>query len=331
MKDAAVSHATPSGSVEVDAPKTNLSKEDSRSSGTDSKRVRCGTHVTTTEVALAAVHNDMPSTGESLGTTALASGSADIAQATVPCAGLPPRCRSPRKQSTVVSNAPAATRSSRDESGYVPASTLFPPTATSNVMEKPEDQSTTDAGVKPGTSDEGERPEQTAPLPVVEIPSLNLHTSKLPINIGVPYSPNKRIVNKSRPVTTDSTPRPIGKPDDSAAADPEDMFVDLSPLDSAPEVVCGPASRHERHPMAFTPPSFSLGVSQDQLVAQDPMPVAFAFSGGMPAMMVQPMVEGRKAVKFAEPIVQATPEEISPSLDEAYRRIKEAALQRRSS
>ncbi|XBI79551.1 hypothetical protein VPH35_088980 [Triticum aestivum] len=43
-------------------------------------------------------------------------------------------------------------------------------------------------------------------------------------------------------------------------------------------------------------------------------------------MMAQPMVEGRKVVKFAEPIVQATPEEISPSLDEAYRRIEEAAL-----
>ncbi|XBI93446.1 hypothetical protein VPH35_030295 [Triticum aestivum] len=256
MKNAAVSHATPSGSVEVDAPETNLSKEDSRSSDTDSKRVRGGTHVPTAEVAEAAFHNDMPSA---------------------------------------------------------------------------EDQSTTDAGAKPGMSDEGERPEQTMPLPAVEIPSLNLRTSKLPINIGVPYSPNKRIVNKSIPVTTDGTPRPIGKPDDSTAADPEDMFVDLSPLDSAPQIVCGLASRHERHPMAFTPPSFSLGVSQDQLVAQDPMPVAFAFLGGMPAMMAQPMVEGRKAVKFAEPIGQATPEEISSSLDEAYRRIEEAALQRRSS
>ncbi|XBJ18891.1 hypothetical protein VPH35_009955 [Triticum aestivum] len=340
MKDTAVSHATPSASVEVDAPETNLSKEDSRSSDTDSKRVRGATHVSTIEVAEAAVHNDMPSAGESLGTTAPAPGGADIAKATISRAGLPPRRRSPRKQSTDISNAPAAARSSRDESGYVPASTLFPPTAKSNVMEKPEDRSTTDAGAKPGTSDEGEHPEQTAPLPAVEIPSLNLHTSKLLINIGVPYSPNKRIINKSTPVTADSTPRPIDKPDDSATAD-SDMFVDLSPLDSALQVVRGPTSRHERHPMAFTAPSFSLGVSQYQPVVQDPMSVAFAFSGGMPAMMAQPMVEGRKAVKFAEPIVQGilnhililagTPEEISPSLDEAYRRIEEAALQRRSS
>ena len=84
------------------------------------------------------------------------------------------------------------------------------------------------------------------------------------------------------------------------------MFVDLSPLDSASQVVHGPASSHERHPMSFPPPSFSLGISQDQPVVPDPMPVAFAFPGGMPAMMAQPMVEGRKAVKFAEPIVQGT-------------------------
>ena len=97
MNDAAVSHATPSASVEVDAPETNLSKEDSRSSDTDSKRVRGGTHVPTTEVAEAAVHNDMPSTGESLGTTAPTPGGADIAKATVSRAGLTPRRRSPRK------------------------------------------------------------------------------------------------------------------------------------------------------------------------------------------------------------------------------------------
>ena len=105
--------------------------------------------------------------------------------------------------------------------------------------------------------------------------------------------------------TTDNTPRPANKDDHSAAAD-SDMFVDLSPLDSAPQVIRGPASRNERHPMAFTPPSFNLGISQDQPVVQNPMPVAFAFPGGMPAMMAQPMVEGRKAVKFAEPIVAGT-------------------------
>ncbi|XBI31488.1 hypothetical protein VPH35_055049 [Triticum aestivum] len=311
MKDAAVSHATPSASVEVDAPETNLGREDSRSSDTDSKRVRGGTPVSTTEAAEAAVHKDMPSTGESPGTTAPAPVGADTAKVTVARAGLPPRRRSPCKQPTVIPNAPAVSRSRRDEPGYVPASTLFPPPARSNVMEKPQDRSTIDAGVKPGTSDAGEQSGQTAPLPAVEIPRINLRTSRLPVNVGVPYSPNKKIAMKAAADTADNTPRPTNKPEHSVAAD-SDMFVDLSPLDSAPQIVRGPASRNERHPMAFTPPGFSLGISQDQPV---------------------PMVEGRKAVKFAEPIVQAiagTPEEISPSLDEAYRKIEEAALQRRT-
>ncbi|XBI01839.1 hypothetical protein VPH35_130518 [Triticum aestivum] len=330
MKDAAVSHATPSASVEVDAPEMNLGKEDSRSSDTDSKRVRGGTPVSTTEAAEAAVHKDMPSTGESPGTTAPAPVGADTAKVTVARAGLPPRRRSPRKQPTVIPNAPAVSRSRRDEPGYVPASALFPPPARSNVMEKPQDQSTTDACVKPGTSDIGEWPGQTAPLPAVEIPSINLRTSRLSVNVGVPYSPNKKIAMKAAADTADNTPRPANKPEHSVAAD-SDMFVDLSPLDSAPQIIRGPANRNERHPMAFTPPSFNLGISQDQPVVQDPLPAAFAFPRGMTAMMARPMVEGRKAVKFAEPIVQGTPEEISPSLDEAYRKIEEAALQRRTS
>ncbi|XBI29381.1 hypothetical protein VPH35_053375 [Triticum aestivum] len=330
MKEAAVSHATPSASVEVDAPETNIGKEDSRSSDTDSKGVRDGTPVSTTEAAEAAVHKDMPSSGESPGTTAPAPIGADTAKVTVARAGLPPRRHSPRKQPTVVPNAPAVPSSRRDESGYVPASTLFPPTAQSNVMENPQDRSKTEAVVKAGTSDAGERPEQTAPLPAVEIPNINLRTSRLPVNVGVPYSPNKKIAMKAAADTADKTPRPANKPEHSVAAD-SDMFVDLSPLDSAPQIVRGPASRNERHPMAFTPPSFSLGISQDQAVVHDPIPVAFAFPGGTAAMMAQPMVEGRKAVKFAEPIVQGTPEEISPSLDEAYRKIEEAALQRRTS
>ncbi|SPT17037.1 unnamed protein product [Triticum aestivum] len=330
MKDAAVSHATRSASVEVDAPEINLSKEDSRSSDTDSKRVGGGTSASTKEGVEAKVQTDMPSTGESLGTTAPASGVPEVAKVTVSRAGLPPSRRSPRKQSADIPNAPAVARSSRDDSSYVPASTLFPPHAKSNVMEKAEDRSTTDPGGKSGTTDGGECPEQTASLPAVENPNLNVRTSKLLVNIGVPYSPNKKIGKKVATDTADHKPRPTNKSDDSAA-DEAEMFVNLSPPDSAPQVVRGPASRQERHPMAFTPPSFSLGISQDQPGVHDPTPVAFALLAGMAPMMAQPMAEGRKAVKFAEPIVQATPEEITPSLDEAYRRIEEAALQRRSS
>ena len=57
--------------------------------------------------------------------------------------------------------------------------------------------------------------------------------------------------------------------------------------------------------MAFTPPSFSLGIDNTQDVqVHDPMPIAFSFLAGTVPMMAQPLNDGRKAVKFADPIVQ---------------------------
>ncbi|XBI92620.1 hypothetical protein VPH35_029636 [Triticum aestivum] len=323
MRDATVTPATRSASVEVDAPDINLGKEDSCSSDTDSKNVVAGTYASTKEGATTTIQNEMPSTGETHGTTAPASGGREVTTVTVARVGLPPRRRSPRKQPADIPNAPDVARSSRDDSGYVPASTLFPPPTKSNVMEKTEVR---------GTTNGGERLEQTASLTTVENPSLNLRTSKLPVNIGVPYNPNKKIGKKAVDDTAGSTPRPTNKPDDTSA-DEAEMFVNLSPLDSAGHLIRGPAGREERHPMAFTPPSCILGIdrSQDEPVAQDPLLVAFAFPVGMAPMMAQPMAEGRKAVKFAEPIVQATPDEISTSLDAAYRRIEDEALNRRSS
>ena len=57
--------------------------------------------------------------------------------------------------------------------------------------------------------------------------------------------------------------------------------------------------------MAFTPPSRSLGIdrTQDEPV-NDPMPIAFAFPAGTVPMMAQPIADGKKVVKFADPIVQ---------------------------
>ncbi|XBI79861.1 hypothetical protein VPH35_089184 [Triticum aestivum] len=332
MRDVVVTPATRSASVEVDAPDINLGKEDSRSSDTDSKRVAASTYASTKEGDAVTIQNEMPSTCETHGTTAPASGGPEVATVTVARAGLPPRRRSPRKQPTDIPNAPDVARSIRDDSGYVPASTLFPPPTKSNVMEKTEVQGTTEARSMPRTTDGGERVEQTVYLTIVENPSLNRRTSKLPVNIGVPYSPNKKIGKKGVDDTAGSTPCPTNKADD-IVADEAEMFVNLSPLDSAGHLVRGPAGREERHPMAFTPPSCSLGIdrSQDELVAQDHMPVAFASPTGMAPMMVQPMAEGRKAVKFAEPIVQATLDEISASLDSSYRRIEDEALNRRSS
>lgn len=157
------------------------------------------------------------------------------------------------------------------------ASTLFPPSAKSKAAEKMEVRNTADEGGKQCTTEGGGRSEQTASFTAEENPSLNLRTSKLPVNIGVPYNPNKKIGKKAVIEIADSTPRPTKKPDD-CAADETDMFVDLSPLDSAKQFVRNPADQQERHPMAFTPPSCSLGIdcSQAEPVI-DPMPVAFAF------------------------------------------------------
>ena len=103
-------------------------------------------------------------------------------------------------------NAPDVARSSRDDSGYVPASTLFPPPAGSNVTEKTEVRGTTKARSMLGTIDGGERLGQTASLSTAENPRLNLRTSKLPVNIGVPYSPNKKIGKKGVGDADGSTP-----------------------------------------------------------------------------------------------------------------------------
>nr|XP_040255012.1 uncharacterized protein PB18E9.04c [Aegilops tauschii subsp. strangulata]XP_040255014.1 uncharacterized protein PB18E9.04c [Aegilops tauschii subsp. strangulata]XP_045089006.1 uncharacterized protein PB18E9.04c [Aegilops tauschii subsp. strangulata] len=229
MRDAIVTHATKSASVEVDAFELNLNKEDSRSSDTDSKRVAGGTSVSKKEGAAATFQNDRPSTDETHCTTAPAAGGPKAATATVARAGLPPRRRSPRKHPAQISNAPEVAKSSKGDSGYVPAFTLFPPPAKSNVMEKTKVRNTTDAGGKPCTTEGGERSEQTVSFTAVENTSLNLRTSKLPVNIGVPYSPNRKIGKKVVIETADSTPRPTNKPDDPTA-DEANMFVDLSPL-----------------------------------------------------------------------------------------------------
>ena len=68
MKDATVSHATRPASVDVNAPEINLSKEDSRSSDTDSKRVAADTYASTKEGVVTTIQNEMPSTGETHGT-----------------------------------------------------------------------------------------------------------------------------------------------------------------------------------------------------------------------------------------------------------------------
>ncbi|KAI4991593.1 hypothetical protein ZWY2020_039979 [Hordeum vulgare] len=124
-------------------------------------------------------------------------------------------------------------------------------------------------------------------------------------------------------------PRPTQKPD-VFASDESDMFVQLSPLDYAKKFIRNPTQQHERHPRDFTPPSCSIGIDRGHVEQPiDHMHVAFAFSMGMVTMMAQPHVHGGKDVKLAQHVVQATPEKISPSLDEGYLGIDQDAIKRK--
>ncbi|XBI46848.1 hypothetical protein VPH35_110970 [Triticum aestivum] len=302
MRDDVMTHVTRSASVEVDALEINLNKEDSRSFGTNSMRGVDGTNVATKEGATASFQYQRSSTDDSHYTAATEAANTQAAAATGLRAGLSPR-RSPGKHPAQSSNASEILKSSGDSS-YVSSSTLFPPIAQSKAVEKTEVRNTADAGGKQCTNEGDGCSRQMMSFTVEENPSLNLHTSKLPINIGVTYSPNKNIVKTVVIEIPDSMPRLTSKPDDYAT-DGSDMFVDLSPLDSAKQFVRNPADKQERCPMAFTPPSFSLGIDRSQAKPViDPMPIAFAFPACTVPMMAQPIADGKKAVKFVDPIVQ---------------------------
>ncbi|KAI4993386.1 hypothetical protein ZWY2020_007699 [Hordeum vulgare] len=273
MSDATTIPSGRSASDEVSAPKLIFNKEDSGSSSTDSTRGAAGTAMPTKEGVAAKIPEQRTSTNEFCH---IVPTTAPIAQATpakVSRAGLPP-WRSPRKNPTKASTAVEVVKS-RPGTNFVRASSLFPPFEQSNSA-----------------------------LMTHTAPNLKLQTSKIPANVGVPYSPNKKIGKKDVIEITDSSPRPTNKTDSRVTFDRE-MFVQLSPLDSANQFMWNPSKPHERHPMDFTPPSYSLGIDRTQDEPPiDPEPVAFAFSAGMAPMMAQPILDGWKVVKFAQPIVQ---------------------------
>ena len=53
-------------------------------------------------------------------------------------------------------------------------------------------RNTANAGGKQCNTEGGGRSEQMASFTVEENPSLNMHTSKLPVNIGFPYTQTRR-------------------------------------------------------------------------------------------------------------------------------------------
>lgn len=83
----------------------------------------------------------------------------------------------------------------------------------------------------------------------------------------------------------------------------------------------------ERHPLEFTPPSCSLHRNE----AIGAMPDSSAHPQLKEPMLVQPNIQGSKAVKYAEPIVQGTHVEISPSMDEAYAKMEHDPMKCKSS
>ncbi|KAF6983345.1 hypothetical protein CFC21_001552 [Triticum aestivum] len=100
------------------------------------------------------------------------------------------------------------------------------------------------------------------------------------------------------------TPRPTSNPKDAGSVD-KDVFVDLSPLAASLGVTEKQNEREFRHPIVFTPPPFSLEIDLSQPIEPvDAIPASYAFPSQPEQMMAQPIVDGRKAVKFAEPIVQ---------------------------
>lgn len=155
------------------------------------------------------------------------------------------------------------------------------------------------------------------------------------MNMGVPYTPTidqhgKGTVKKNVIKIPDSTPCPTVKSRSVVGAE-NDMFVQLSPLASAKTFLQNQNEHTERHPMAFTPPTCSLGLYLSQPEQPiDVVHVSFAFPIDVGPMIAQPNVGGRKTVKFAEPIVQGTPDDILPSLHEAYCKMEEDAINRKS-
>ncbi|KAI4965418.1 hypothetical protein ZWY2020_054648 [Hordeum vulgare] len=293
MRDVVAIPIIRSSSDEVDAPDLNLNKEDSRSSATDSMRGSDGTVVSMKEGDVAEIYDHRASI-DNVGIT-----------------------RSPHKNPPPSSSALELLKS-RAKTGFVSASTLFPPFAQSKAAEMIEVCISAGASGKQCTNEGDGNLHQTASFTAEKNPSLNHRTSKLHKNTGVSYSPNKKIAKKVVTKIPDSTPRPTNKVD-ACGADENDMFVHLSPLDSAKQFIQNLTDQKERHPMGFSSPSCSLGIDGIQAEPPiDPLCVAFAFPTGTVSMMAQPIADGRKVVSRAYIAISVS--QISPNTLGIYRR-----------
>ena len=123
------------------------------------------------------------------------------------------------------------------------------------------------------------------------------------------YEPSDALTQKLAELKKSSdihaNPPPITFQTSEPGAD-NDMYVHLSPLDSAKDLTRNKRDVRERHPMAFSPPSFDLGFDSTPAEEEpiDAIPISFAHHQTEEVLMAQPYVEGRKAMKFVEPLVQ---------------------------
>ena len=78
----------------------------------------------------------------------------------------------------------------------------------------------------------------------------------------MPYEPSDALMQKlaEQKKASDShvNPPPVNPHTSEHGAD-NDMYVHLSPLDSAKDITWNKRDVRERHPMAYSPPPFDLG------------------------------------------------------------------------
>lgn len=164
-----------------------------------------------------------------------------------------------------------------DGSVFIPVSSLFSAAASSNTVEPVQSQENGDVM--------GQQCAVPSKPPISPKPR-----TKTPNRIGVSPAAAREQLAKSKSVekvieVPYSTPPALAK---------------VATIDLSKSYLQKQGTPRERHPMEFTPPSCSLGIDK----AIDATPVSFVHPQLEEPMLEQPNLQGAKAVKFAEPIVQ---------------------------
>ncbi|KAI4996334.1 hypothetical protein ZWY2020_048125, partial [Hordeum vulgare] len=242
MRDASNILSGRSASDEVSALDLIFNKEDSCSCGMDFTHGAVGTALPMKEGVVAKIPHQRtsivpteapfaeaaPILDQRTSKVRTRSPIAEAAPTKVSRAGLPPR-RCPRKNLMKASIAAEVVKSSPGME-FVPASSLFPPFKENKSM-----------GMKEvGISEVARGKQESTDGAACSQPMIH-------VNFGVSCSPNKKTHKKDVIEITGSSARPTNKTDSRGTLDSE-MFVQLSPLDSANQFMWNPSETQERHP-----------------------------------------------------------------------------------